>query len=109
MRLEARLTPELTIVLVLFNSADGFAECLRSIRDDVRTGWAEAIAVDNASPDQSVQILSRELPEARLLALGENRGFAGGVNAALPKAHGRYWLLLNPDVLVPAAGLHTLV
>jgi GT2 family glycosyltransferase len=103
------MRPELTIAIVLFNSANALEPCLRSIRDAVRSGWAEAIAVDNASRDESVAVLERELPEARLLTLSRNRGFAAAANAALASAHGRYWLLLNPDVQVPAAGLPALV
>jgi GT2 family glycosyltransferase len=102
-------TPELTVAIVLFNSAARFPQCLDSIRDEVITGWAELIAVDNASPDRSVEILNRELPEARLVTLDENRGFAVGANAALTSARGRYWLLLNPDVTVPPGGLQMLV
>ena len=41
--------------------------------------------------------------------MDRNRGFAAGVNAALARARGRYWLLLNPDVRVPADGLRRLV
>jgi GT2 family glycosyltransferase len=67
------------------------------------------IAVDNASPDESVQVLRRELPDAKLVSLGENRGFAAGVNAATRQASGRYWLLLNPDVRAPECGLEDLV
>jgi GT2 family glycosyltransferase len=82
---------------------------LRSVRDAVQTGWAEAIAVDSASPDESVSVLLRELPEAELLTRGQNRGFAAGANAALARASGRYWLLLNPDVEVPRDGLKAMV
>jgi GT2 family glycosyltransferase len=75
----------------------------------VEQGWAELIAVDNASPDDSALLLKRELPCAQLLTFVENRGFAAGVNAALDRARGRYWMLLNPDVLVPPSGLEKLV
>lgn len=58
------VTPELTIGIVLFNSADGLEHCLGSIRDDVRYVWAEAIAVENGSRDGSVAAVTRELPRA---------------------------------------------
>lgn len=103
------MTPQLSIAIVLYNSADSLADCLRSVRAAADTGWAEVIAVDNDSPDDSVEILRRELPSAHLLQLDENRGFAAGANAALARATGRYWLLLNPDVRVPAGELETLV
>jgi N-acetylglucosaminyl-diphospho-decaprenol L-rhamnosyltransferase len=103
------MTPTLSIAIVLYNSAEGLEDCLRSIKDAVDSGWAEVIAVDNASPDESVEVVRREMPEAKLIRLAENRGFAAGVNAALGTASGRYWLLLNPDVRVPAGGLEALV
>jgi GT2 family glycosyltransferase len=104
-----RLTPELSIAIVLHNSEDTLTTCLHSVRDAVETGWAEMIAVDNDSPDDSVGVLRRELPRTQLLRLEPNRGFAAGANAAMARAQGRYWLLLNPDVQVPPAGLQTLV
>lgn len=101
--------PQLSVALVLHNSGASLEECLRSLRTAVGTGWAEVIAVDNASVDDSVDILRRELPAAQVIRAPQNLGFAAGANAALAGAVGRYWLLLNPDVSVPAEGLHTLV
>jgi GT2 family glycosyltransferase len=101
--------PELSIIVVLYNSASTLPACLQSVRDLVERGWAELIAVDNASPDEAAMVLRRELPGAQLITLEENRGFAAGVNTVLDREHGRYWMLLNPDVLVPPNGLETLV
>jgi GT2 family glycosyltransferase len=103
------MTPELSIAIVLHNSADALAECLGSIRNAVDHGWAEVIAVDNDSPDDSASVLRRELPGAELVSLDRNRGFAAGANTAMARAQGRYWLLLNPDVRVPGNGLQRLV
>jgi len=44
-----------------------------------------------------------------LLKSESNRGFAGGCNLAWPLVESRYWLLLNPDVVVPARGVEALV
>lgn len=103
------MEPELTVVVVLYNSASELPECLESIRADVESGWAELILVDNASPDASREVATRLLPQAKVVALSENRGFAGGVNAALGTARGPYVMLLNPDVKVPANGLRQMV
>ncbi len=102
------MTLELSIIIVLHHSSGTLAPCLRSIRSDVEGGFAELIVVDNASPDDSAEILRRELPQATLVELPENRGFAAGVNAGLPRAGGRYWILLNPDVVVPPDGIRRL-
>ena len=101
--------PELSIALVLYNSGGPLGECLRSIRPELDSGFAELIAVDNASPDESIPILRAQLPAVQVVEMDGNRGFAAGVNAAVARARGRYWLLLNPDVRAPAGGLRRLV
>jgi N-acetylglucosaminyl-diphospho-decaprenol L-rhamnosyltransferase len=101
--------PELSVAIVLYNSGAGLRDCLRSIRPELDSGFAELIAVDNASPDDSVTILREQLPTALVVEMDGNRGFAAGVNAAVARARGRYWLLLNPDVRAPDGGLRRLV
>ena len=101
--------PELSIAIVLYNSAQTLPDCLRSVREDLDSGFAELIAVDNASPDDGVAIVRAEAPAAQLVEMDSNRGFAAGVNAALARARGRYWLVVNPDVRVPAGSLRSLV
>lgn len=102
-------SPELSVAIVLYNSADTLPGCLRSIRADLDIGFAELIAVDNASPDDGLTVLRAEVPAAQVVEMERNRGFAAGVNAAVARARGRYWLLLNPDVRAPAGGLRSLV
>lgn len=101
--------PTVSITIVIHNSARWLAACLESIRDDLASGFAELLVVDNASPDDSMAIVAREWPQARSIDAGGNRGFAGGCNLAWPSVRGRYWLLLNPDVVVPEGGLRRLV
>jgi GT2 family glycosyltransferase len=79
------------------------------VRSEVESGIAELVAVDNASPDDSSHIVQRELPSATLVHTGANLGFAGGVNAAWPHVSTRYWLLLNPDVVLDPGTVEALV
>ena len=97
--------PNISITVIAYNSAGGLRDCLHSVVDDVRVGFAELLIVDNASPDESASIVAEEFPEAKLISSGKNLGFAGGCNRAWPHAKGAYWLLLNPDVIVPIGGL----
>lgn len=101
--------PDVSITVVAYNSDATLPACLRSVQGAVRSGRAEVIVVDNASPDRSAECVARELPEARLVSAGRNLGFAGGHNLAWRHARGRYWLLLNPDVIVPEGGLDALL
>lgn len=97
------------VTVVAYNSDHCLCQCLSSVRESVRAGFGELVVVDNASPDQSARIVAEKFPEASLVRSEVNRGFAGGCNLAWPFVRSRYWLLLNPDVIVPANGLEELV
>jgi GT2 family glycosyltransferase len=101
--------PELSITIVVWNALPRLAGCLASIADEVSSGFAEVIAADNASPDASVETVRSAFPEATIVLMDENRGFAAGVNRTWEHVRGRYWMLLNPDTLVPAGALRDLV
>ena len=60
----------------------------------------EIIVADNASKDQSVNILKNDFPEVRLIELYENHGYAQGYNEALAQVEADYYILLNSDVEV---------
>lgn len=66
------------------------------------------LVVDNGSTDDSVTRLSQRHPTVEILPLGENRGFAGGMNAGIRhvRAAGlRYVWLLNNDTEVESSTL----
>lgn len=90
---------DLSIVIINWNVRDLLVQCLRSLFHalegaDLRV---EYIVVDNASHDDSVATVQRLFPDVHVVALPENRGYTGGVNAGLQVAQGRFILVLNPD------------
>jgi N-acetylglucosaminyl-diphospho-decaprenol L-rhamnosyltransferase len=97
--------PTVSITVVAFNSAHCLRACLRSVRRDVLSGFAEVFVVDNDSPDDCASIVESEFPEVELIRSSSNRQYAGGCNLAWPHTRGQYWLLLNPDCVVPEGQL----
>ncbi|MEP6775808.1 MAG: glycosyltransferase [Chloroflexota bacterium] len=91
----------MTIVILNWNVSDLLAACLRSLPAACGTWWgvADVVVVDNASTDDSVDMVRREFPGVRLITLAENRGFAAGNNVGLQASGGEYILFLNPDTL----------
>ncbi|MBN1955192.1 MAG: glycosyltransferase family 2 protein [Anaerolineae bacterium] len=88
--------PAASVVIPNWNGAQHLPDCLESLR---RQTWRdfELVVVDNGSVDNSLQLLARDYPEAQILALGENRGFAGACNAGIAAARGQFIVLLNND------------
>lgn len=61
---------------------------------------AEIVVADNASTDQSVDLLTKEFPTVRVIPIPTNLGYAGGYNFALKKVQSDYYVLLNSDIAV---------
>jgi len=95
------MTPDLSIVVLSWNVADLLAACLRSLPSAAGDWWqrVEVLVVDNASTDDSPELVRREFPYVRLLALPTNRGFSAGNNVGIRASRGKYILLLNPDTV----------
>ena len=88
--------PEVSIVIVNWNGRRFLDTCLDAVaaQDGVN---AETILVDNGSSDGSAAYVRERFPWVRLIALEDNRGFAGGNNAGVRDARGRFIALLNND------------
>lgn len=99
---------DLSVIIVNRNAKDLLKECLLSISQD-RAMSIEIWVVDNASTDDSVQMVQTEFPQVKLIVNKENLGFARANNQALTRSTGRYRLLLNPDTVVPTGVLDYLV
>jgi N-acetylglucosaminyl-diphospho-decaprenol L-rhamnosyltransferase len=101
--------PELSVVVVNYNTRDATAACIRSVLKTASTVDLELIVVDNGSGDGSVAHFRERFPEITAIEAGENLGFARGVNLGAGVATGRWLLLLNPDTLVLPGSLRALL
>lgn len=70
---------------------------------------AEVIIADNASTDDSLEMLANDFPDIRTIVLDKNYGFAEGYNKALSKVDAEYYILLNSDVETPEGWLMPLI
>lgn len=96
--------PNLSIVIVNYNTAAHLQNCLRSIRECAPRGAFEVIVVDNGSSDNSVAMVRREFPLVCMVESATNDGYGVAVNRAIRLAQGEAFLLLNPDTeLSPGA------
>jgi GT2 family glycosyltransferase len=69
---------------------------------------ADIIVVDNASQDDSLEVLAR-YPSVRVLAQQQNLGFTGACNAGLRATYAEFRVLLNNDTETDPNWLHAVV
>ena len=88
---------------VSFNTVDLLRRCLTSLERSLSREMklsTTIVVVDNGSIDGSAEMVKAEFPLVRLIALGENRGFAAANNIGLRQSDASFQLLLNPDTEV---------
>ena len=95
--------PKIGIVIVNYNGESFNEDCLNSIFNSKYTNY-EIIVVDNASKDNSVEILKNKyFKRVKLIELDENLGFSManniGINYAIENRFD-YVLLLNNDTII---------
>jgi GT2 family glycosyltransferase/SAM-dependent methyltransferase len=87
-------------VVLSWNGREDTLACLESLAA-VTYPALSVVVVDNGSNDGSPEAIAEQHPHALLVPLGENRGFAGGMNAGIERAlqeGAQHVLLLNNDM-----------
>jgi N-acetylglucosaminyl-diphospho-decaprenol L-rhamnosyltransferase len=101
--------PDVTVIVVNYNTAHRLEEMFSALNAAWGTLRHQVIVVDNASRDDSVQMLRTRYPSAELIENKVNVGFARANNQAVPLGRGRYILLLNTDAFVAPDSLRKTV
>lgn len=91
--------PELSIVIVSFNTRGILKNCLESLMK-IRGLNFEVIVSDNGSTDGSVEMVKRRFSEVKILENKKNLGFAKANNKARKYVKSDYVLFLNSDTIV---------
>lgn len=89
-----------TLVVVSYNSARLLPDFFASLPDALAgVGEAEIVVADNASGDDTLAVVARLRPDATVVPLETNRGYAAGINAAVAAARpSDAILILNDDI-----------
>ena len=99
----------LEIVIVSYRCGPMVRECLQSLREHPPRSGLRVTVVDNASGDGTAEVVRREFPDVRLIALDENLGFSAANNLVLRETTAEYVLVLNPDTRLCGGTLDTLL
>lgn len=102
-------TPDVSVVIVTWNSGEDLLACLQSLQANPPALRWEAIVVDNGSSDGSIARTRQEAPWARLIVNARNRGLAAANNQGLVASRAPFVLISNPDVIYGPGAIDALV
>jgi N-acetylglucosaminyl-diphospho-decaprenol L-rhamnosyltransferase len=100
---------KLTGVIVTYKSSKTISAALASAKKCVDAGVLDLIVVDNASPDDTRDILGREATFAKVILGDANIGFGRGCNVGLQATTTPYVVFFNPDAQMEPDAVRTIV
>lgn len=103
------MKPNLSIVIISFNTKELLRNCINSVYETTKNLNYEIIVVDNASTDGSPEMIETDFRDTTIIKNTENLGFAKANNQAMRIAKGEYFLLLNSDTIAKEGAIEALV
>jgi GT2 family glycosyltransferase len=100
--------PLVSILVLNYNGKKFLKECFDSILKSTYSNYEIAL-VDNNSTDDSVAYTEAHYPMVRIVQTHKNGGYSRAYNIAFREAQGKYYILLNNDVVVAKNWLEPLV
>lgn len=91
---------DVSIIVVAWNVQQLLEDCLKSVFEQTSGIDFEVIYVDNASEDNSVEMVKEKFPKVTIIENDENMGFIIANNQGIEVSKGQYVLLLNSDTIV---------
>jgi GT2 family glycosyltransferase len=91
---------QLSIIILNYNVRYFLEQCVFSVQKALKNIEGEIIVIDNASSDDSCEMMKTKFPHIKLIQNVENVGFPKGNNIAVAQAKGDYVCILNPDTVV---------
>lgn len=104
----AETPPTVAVVIVSYACRDELADVLNDL-DLIRAQEPiEVFVVDNASPDDTAQMVAERFPWVDLEASSDNLGFGRANNHAFSRTDAPYVLVLNPDTRITVDALRAM-
>ena len=101
--------PLVSVCIANYNGAEYIEQCIRSVLSQERDYEIEIILHDDASTDESLQIIRTQFPQVEVLASKENVGFCISNNRMVAHSRGDYVLLLNNDAVLRPESLKAFI
>ena len=91
---------KLSVIILNYNVRYFLEQCILSVQKALEGIDGEIIVVDNASSDDSCEMMKAKFPNIKLIENASNFGFPKGNNIGVAQAKGEYICILNPDTVI---------
>jgi len=90
----------ITFIIVTWNSRRTIGRCLHTLRGEGGQFVGPVKVIDNASSDDTAELIAADYPEVELMRNHYNRGFAAAANRGIAGVRTPFAIILNPDTFI---------
>jgi len=88
---------KISVIILTFDSEQNIERCISSIVNSKTMNEYEIIVIDNASNDNTINLIKKAFPQVHLIQNTSNKGVAPARNQGLDNSTGDYILFLDDD------------
>jgi len=103
------MSKDLSIIVTSYKNPSVLRLCLESLKKNIFNLDYEILVMDSASEEDTGMMLREEFPEVRFFPFKENLGFSKLVNRGMKAAGGKYYLVLNADIIAEKKSVNLLI
>lgn len=92
--------PAVSVCIANFNGVDIIEDCIESVVNQTFSGEYEILVHDDASQDDSVDLIRKRFPDVKLILSSDNVGYCKSNNRLAEIASGEFLLFLNNDAVL---------
>ncbi|HLB25801.1 MAG TPA: glycosyltransferase family 2 protein [Nitrospirota bacterium] len=96
---------QVSVITINNSNPELILGCLESVYTTAGGLDVEAVVVDNATTDGSIEAVRARFPQARIIVNDKKEGFSANNNKGLRAAKGEFLMLLNDDTVVHEGAL----
>ena len=100
--------PMVSVMVLNYNGLQYLQDVLTSVLESDYKN-IEVLMIDNYSTDESVDFVRKNFPGVKIVQTWRNAGYSRAYNIAFSHGNGKYFVLLNNDVIVDRGWLGPLV
>ncbi len=94
--------------IVTYNNSDIICECIETVLKNTQKVDFTLYVVDNASTDNTVELVRANFPQVEIIENTSNAGFGRGHNAVLDRLDSTYHAVINPDITLEGEVIYEL-
>ncbi|MEA1926328.1 MAG: glycosyltransferase family 2 protein [Patescibacteria group bacterium] len=103
------MNPELSILITSYKNSALLKLCIKSIQRSVKGIGYEIIVADSATEEDSYDVMRECFFDIKFLPNQTNVGFGKLVNSMLKIAKGKFYFIINADIIIKNNAVETLV